>query len=162
MFFGISSIRELLPLLFKGTGSIANFLIWVLAITSQIITGFIWTSVAPVYFLWSLILIDFLTGIGRAIFIRKDFGSKRFPKVVLSLIGNTLMLYIAHQSSIHSNVLYYFFPSFIYSVLISTQIISIIENLTELGLFNRDIYNYLKSKVSPKAIIDKLKPKGNE
>lgn len=154
MFFGIGNVRELVPLLFKGWSTYMQYIAFVVGVLTQLITGFIWVSAPPVYFLWSLILIDFFTGILRAALVKKDFGSKRFPKVIITLFGSTLMLYIAHQSSLHLSILYHFFPPFVFAVMVSTQIISIIENLSQLGVLPKELVEFARSKFGIKALMN--------
>ncbi len=164
--FGYSTFKELIEALFKHVDS-ALFLKYVMpfVLYINIVFDYLFQSVGGIWFLILLYTLDFITGVTKAIsysyksYKLKNKGlpvpilvssnvlvSKRFPRFLMTLFAAMLLLFILNFAAIHSIV---FMPlySIFYAVFLSQNILSIAENLNELGLLRLDIVTKLKTKI---------------
>jgi len=103
-----------------------------------------------IYFLIILYCIDFLTGVLKA-YIRKELVSKKIPRVVLTLFGALLILSITFFSSKFS-IIFEPVGMIFYSIFLAQQILSVGENLHQMGAINIEIWMAIKDKFNIKNI----------
>jgi len=167
MLFGYQTIEEFLHTLFKGVHS--EFVLkWLLPILTgtHFVFAQVFDSTAGLYFLISLYCIDFITGFGKSVkysikvsklkkigedvpeeIYHKRLVSKRFPRFLITMSAALLLLGILSFAAKFSVVYIAIFPIF-YSIFLGQQIISITENLSEMGAIPSKFYNKLKSKIT--------------
>lgn len=141
---GFSNISDLLTTLVIPTKSV--WITGALTAISGFITHYMYTTAEAVYFLFFLLAIDFITGILKAIFVQKDFCSRKFPRSIVSAVSYALLLIISTGAAKHS-VWFTFLPNFVYGILLSTLIISIVENMTKLGWIDASLMGAIKNKI---------------
>ncbi len=160
-------MAEVAKCLFRSidTVFITKYLIPFFLIIDSLFT-WIFVSTGGIYFLMALYVIDFLTGIGKAIYfslkIRKHkkegkpipqawedqkLVSKKFPRVLITLFCSILLLALLQLAGTYSLV---FVPlySIFYAVFTGQQLISIAENLSEVGVVSMGILTKLKQKIT--------------
>ncbi|MBC6365789.1 phage holin family protein [Algoriphagus sp. AK58] len=165
--FGFQSFGDFFNAIFKNIDT--NFIIKYLVpfgIVIDAVFNFLFQNNNAIYFLITLYLIDFLTGIIKAIYISleikrfknlnkpipesfhsKKLVSKKFPRFLMTMLAALLILTLVKFAGIHSVI---FLPlySLSYSIFLGQQLISIAENLSELKLLPFNIVKKLKSKLS--------------
>tara|TARA_R110001606_G_scaffold349457_1_gene499404 strand:- start:5836 stop:6315 length:480 start_codon:yes stop_codon:yes gene_type:complete len=158
MLFGFDSLQQLKEYFTKYAGSNATGILALIALVSNFIEQFIYTSSGAIYFLWALYFLDFLTGVAVAIFIKKDFRSKHFPRFLVGLFFGTVLISISFNAGIYS-IIYSYLGSTIYAVLIGQNIISIFENAGKFNVVPNSVIAFLKEKIGVKALIERVKKK---
>tara|TARA_R110001606_G_C15225774_1_gene634558 strand:- start:267 stop:755 length:489 start_codon:yes stop_codon:yes gene_type:complete len=161
MFFGFNSFKEIREYFTKYIGSNATGILTLIALIGNFIEQFIYTSSGAIFFLWALYFTDFLTGIAVAIFIKKDFRSKHFPRFLVGLFFGTVLISISFNAGIYS-LIYSYLGSTIYAVLIGQNIISIFENAAKFNVIPNSVILFLKEKISPSALIKRFKKDENK
>tara|TARA_R110002020_G_scaffold403141_3_gene613267 strand:- start:817 stop:1332 length:516 start_codon:yes stop_codon:yes gene_type:complete len=164
--FGYSTFKELIGAIFKHADS-ALFLKYIMPVVLFINTVFnyLFQSVGGIWFLILLYTLDFFTGVAKAVsysykakklrklgspvpedIASKVLVSKKFPRFLLTLFAAMLLLFILNFAAIHALV---FMPlySIFYAVFVSQNILSIAENLNELGLLKIEVLIRLKAKI---------------
>lgn len=165
--FGYQTFNELLKAIFKHYDS-ALFIKYILPAVLVINTvfEFLFQSVGGIWFMILLYLIDFITGVAKAVHfslkakkLRKEglpvpveianrvLVSKKFPRFLLTLLAAMLLLALLNFAAIHS---VFFIPlySIFYGVFIAQNILSVAENLNEMGLLKLEVLVKLKAKVN--------------
>jgi len=121
------------------------------ALTSMI-TNYIYEDAKAVYLLAFMMLCDLMTAIYRA-YKTKSFTSKRFPRVLLIMVTYVMLLSIGWHMA-HQSVLFSWLPGALYTGMISTVFISIVENLVQSSLikagFLKDIVEKVKNGTTNK------------
>jgi len=117
-----------------------------LAIFTTFITKYVYDDASAIYFLFFLLIVDFITGVACSI-KNKSFGSARLMRIVATLITYVLVLSISWNAAKYS-LWFIFLPGLVYGLMIGTQIISILENLMKLKLIKREFYNKIKNKIN--------------
>jgi hypothetical protein len=130
--FGLNCIK--FNLFASFTGGLTSF-----------ITNHVWNDARAVYTLFALVILDFITGIARAIKLKR-FSSARLPRVLLTITTYALLLSIGWNLSKVSE-LYSFLPGLLYGGLVSTLIYSVFENMYDLGLIKKEFYNKVKKRL---------------
>ncbi|WP_236252676.1 phage holin family protein [Echinicola sp. 20G] len=105
---------------------------------------FLFQSVGGIYFLIVLYVIDFLSGVAKAIY-KKELVSKKFPRFLFTMLAALMILSILKFAGMYVIVFYPLYSIF-YGVFTGQQIISIAENLTELKLLPLSLLNKLKRR----------------
>lgn len=165
--WGYLSFTEFIKTWFRNVDSliIQKYLIPLLLIINTFFE-WIFISVGGIYFLMVLYIIDFITGVGRSIYfslkikeyktkslsvpsiyVDKKLVSKKFPRFLLTLLSTIVLLALIKFAGIYS-VIFYPLYSIFYSVFLGQQLISIVENLNDMGLLGKTIYNSLKRKIT--------------
>lgn len=111
----------------------------------------IWKQPEAVLILLIIVGIDFLTGIISGI-VAKDFKSKKLVRTAGKIFTYMIMLFISYNIDKYVPFIFSWFPMAMLSVFYATEAWSIIENLSSLGLLNKEIVEMLKSKLSLKNI----------
>jgi phage-related holin len=110
---------------------------------STFISNYVYPNSQSIWTLIGLVLLDGFSGIWRSI-DEKKFSSKRLPRILLTLVSyigflSASFFLTKDQSSLE------WIPTFILSGLSITTFISIIENLSALGVLPQNIVNRLLS-----------------
>ena len=134
-----------------------NSLMAIILSISGFITNYIYDSYQAVYFMVFLLMIDSITGIWKA--IKKGiFSSRKMPRVLLTMVFYVLLLSISWNAAKYSD-LFNWLPGLMYGGLISTSMVSIMENIHELGFLPNSIYTILKQRLKIKSWFEKNEKK---
>lgn len=112
---------------------------------SGFITDYIYSDAKAIYFLLAILGIDVVTGVLNSL-KQGTFCSRRLPRILGVTLSYILVLSIGWNAAKHVPELA-FVPGAIYGVMVTTVIVSILENLNELGLIGKGILNIFKSKI---------------
>ncbi len=125
-----------------------NFLLVLATTTTTFITDYIWDDAKAVYFLVFIITLDALTGIWKAAYY-KTFKSAKLPRIFVITIIYVLMLSVSWNSA-NFSPLFIWLPGAVYGGLLGTQLVSIYENLSELGYLPQGIFYDIIEKIKLK------------
>lgn len=146
---GFSSFSEFFQCLFGLKNIFVNFLFTLTTTTTSLITNYVWDDAKAVYFLVFVIALDAFTGVLKAIHY-KTFSSARLPRIFVIATIYVLMLSLSWNSANFSS-LFIWLPGAVYGGLLGTQLVSIYENLSELGYLPKglfyDIIERIKFKI---------------
>jgi phage-related holin len=145
LMLGYESANDLLNSVFGLKLSAINFMASILGILTTFITSYIYDDAKAVYTLLSLIILDSFTGILKAL-KNKTFSSSRLPRILVIMVIYMSLLGIGWNLSKVSDF-YYWIPSALYFGFVTTLVVSIIENLNQLGLISDSVYNVIKNKI---------------
>ena len=109
------------------------------------IEDYIWRDRNAVYFLWSLLFIDLVTGVLKAYFIEKGFASRKLPRWGGVVFTYFLLLFLAHNMAKFSPEFFSVLPTGLYGLFLATQFKSIWENLVTLKLIQGPIVNKINN-----------------
>ena len=160
---GFSSPSDLFTTLFGWHYNIINAITGMIAVLTTFITSYIWDSSSAVYALLSLMMFDWVLGVylsvratallrfttidesTRAGLEKRRFSSKKFPRIFVAIPISFLILSTCWQLS-KSNMLFYALPGLAYGGFAGTYLMSLWENLTEMGFFSKDVLVMVKEK----------------
>ncbi len=161
---GFNSPSDFLTTLFGWHYNIINAIMAFIAVLTTFITSYIWDSSDAVFTLLSLMLFDWAAGVGlamRASFIlkfnknlsseskqkfeKRKFSSKKAPRIFVAIPIAFWLLSVSWNLS-KSNPLFYTLPGIVYGGFAGTYVMSLWENLTEMGFFSKDILDVIKDK----------------
>ena len=165
--YGFKSMAEVIRCLFRSidTVFITKYLVPFFLIIDSLFK-WIFVSTGGIYFLMVLYVIDFLTGCGKAVYFSlqirkhkklglpipnewedKKLVSKKFPRFLITMFCSILLLALLQLAGVYSLV---FIPlySIFYAVFTGQQLISIAENLSEVGVVSMGILSKLKKKIT--------------
>jgi|TARA_R110000868_G_scaffold17137_3_gene75651 hypothetical protein len=145
LILGFKSLKELATYIFGIKSSFVNFCTSTLAITTSFITSYVWDDASAVYFMLFLIIADAATGVWKSIKY-KTFRSSKLPRILVLSILYVLMLSISWNASRFSP-LFIWLPGLVYGGLIGTQIVSIYENISELGYLPKGLLYDIKDRI---------------
>lgn len=148
LILGFSSLREFFECLVGIKSLVFNGTVALVTMFTSFITHYIWNDVQAVYFMLFLIGIDALTGIWKA-YVYKTFSSSRLPRIFVISTIYVLMLAISWNAAIYSS-LFVWLPGMVYGGLIGTLIVSIYENLAQLGYLPKGLLYDIKDKIKEK------------
>ena len=129
--FGFKKIN----LLFATAGALSSFL-----------TSYVYNDAGAVLFLIGMIGLDGITGVLKAL-KSKSFVSNKVPRILVTMVVYILLLSVSWNASIY-HPLFSFLPGLVYFTLVSQQIVSVMENLSEMGLIKSGLLY---------SVIDRLK-----
>ena len=164
--FGYTTFGELIKAIFKHFDSalVLKYLVPIVLFINTVFS-FLFQSVAVIWFLILLYCLDFITGITKSLVFTykakklKKQGlpvpehialnvlvSKKFPRFLITMFAAMILLAILNFAAIHSLV---FMPlySIFYAVFLGQNIISIVENGEQMGLFSTKIVSLIKEKI---------------
>lgn len=144
-YLGFDSFSEFITTVFGLKNSVVNLYFAIVAGLTSLITNYIWDDSSAVYFMAFLVAADFLSGIWKAK-KNKVFSSTRFPRAFVSLLIYCLLLAVSWNAAKHS-VLFVWLPGATFGGIISTLILSLIENLQALGFVKFDLLSTIKDKL---------------
>jgi hypothetical protein len=154
LIFGFKGVKDLSISAFGLNNTWAGIIFSVMATLNSFITKYIYDDAKAVYFLVFLIAFDALTGVWKAI-KNRQFSSSRLPRILVLMILYVTLLGIGWNAAKFSSF-YFWLPSVLYGGMVGTLIVSIAENLMELGYISKSLYELIKKKVK-----DALKINGN-
>lgn len=120
---------------------------------TEIVGIYIWGTPTAIYTLWFLMLLDYFTGIAKAI-CNKEFVSFKLWRMPLYFISTTLLLSLAFWMA-KANFLFVVLPPMVMGGFLSVYFVSLLENLGELELLPKPLIEALKSKFGLKALLEK-------
>lgn len=144
-YLGFDSITDFLQTVFGFKHKATNLYLAAVAGLTSFITNYIWDDAGAVYFMFFLVGADFITGIYKAK-KNKVFSSTRFPRAFVSLLVYCLLLAVSWNSANYSS-LFTWLPGLMYGGIISTLLLSLIENLQSSGLLKFDLLQLIKDKL---------------
>lgn len=146
---GFSSFSEFFQCLLGLKSIFINSLFALATTITSFITNYVWDDAKAVYFLVFIIALDASTGIWKAIHY-KTFRSAKLPRIFVIATIYVLMLSVSWNSAKFSP-LFLWLPGAVYGGLLGTQLVSIYENLSELGYLPKglfyDIIERIKFKI---------------
>ena len=145
LILGFKNLKELVTSTFGLKSSFINFCTSTMAIVTSFITNYVWDDASAVYFMLFLIITDAATGVWKSIKY-KTFRSSKLPRILVLSILYVLMLSISWNASKFSP-LFIWLPGLVYGGLIGTQIVSIYENISELGYLPKGLLYDIKDRI---------------
>jgi phage-related holin len=146
---GFSNFNDFFQCLLGLKNIFINSLFVIATTLTSFITDYVWDDAKAVYFLVFIITLDAITGIWKAIHY-KTFRSAKLPRIFVIATIYVLMLSISWNSANFSS-LFIWLPGAVYGGLLGTQLVSIYENLSELGYLPKglfyDIIERIKFKI---------------
>lgn len=124
------------------------------AVLIQYFTNFFCESVETLLILYFLMAIDLFTGSMKAI-RRKTFSSRKFSRIWLLVVFNSLLIFISWMVA-NNNFLFKYIPSIVSGGLFTTYLISFIENAGELGYLPKGITRIVKTRFGFGAFNEKV------
>jgi len=152
---GFDSFGDFFQTLLGFKNAFFNFLLALASTTTTFITEYVWDDAKAVYFLVFLISLDALTGIWKAVYY-KTFRSTKLPRIFVITIIYVLMLGLSWNSANYST-LFIWLPGAVYGGLLGTLLVSIYENLSELGYLPQGIFYDIIEKIKFKLKKDNKK-----
>lgn len=116
----------------------------------------LWKEPSEIYFLGSLIALDLLTGVWKAIKStdpKNKFRSRRINRTVGKIATYGIMLYMAFNMDKSLHAAFFWMPYSFLGMFYATEAWSIIENLSELGYLNKDFVKFIKEKLNFKEYL---------
>lgn len=148
LILGFGDFKELTTSALGLKSSFLNCCMGAIAAITTFITNYIWDDASAVYFMFFLILMDAITGVWKSIKF-KTFRSSKIPRILVLSILYVVMLAISWNAANYSN-LFMWLPGLVYGGLIGTQIVSIYENIAELGYLPKGLLYQIKNKIKNK------------
>ena len=159
LILGYDSFKELIESALGLKHYFFNGFLAMGAALTTFITSYVWNDANAVYFMLSLIGLDALTGIWKAI-VNKTFSSSRLPRIAVISIIYVIMLSTSWNASVYSS-LFIWLPGLVYGGLIGTLLVSIYENFAELGYLPKGLLYVIKNRLNG-FYSKKNKPKDNK
>lgn len=135
---GYENLNDFIQTNFGIHSAKQNIILTIFGGLSSFISNYIYNDVNAVYFLLLLLLLDFVSGVWRAIVLKK-FTSARMPRIVATAIIYCGLLSVSWHIAKFAPV-YSFLPGAIYAVFAGTLFKSLIENIKDLKLLSKDNY----------------------
>lgn len=145
LIFGFKSFKELFSTIFGFKTIGFNLSLSFFATTNAFIQDYIYDDAKAVYFLVFLILFDAVTGVWKAI-KQRVFCSARLPRILILLVLYVMILGISWNAARFSDF-YFWLPPVMYGGMMGTLIVSIFENLMELGYIPNSLYQTVKNRI---------------
>lgn len=145
LMLGYANQHDLLSTVFGVKLMVINLIASFFAIISTFITDYVYDDAKAIYILLALIAVDAVTGIMKAVKVKK-FSSSKLPRILVIMVIYTTMLGLSWNIS-KVSPFYVFLPGILYGGFISTLIISIFENLHELKYVPDNLYNLVRGKL---------------
>ncbi len=146
LILGFQDLKELMTSTLGLKSSFINCCTAGLAVSTSFITKYIWDDASAIYFMLFLIMADALTGVWKSIKY-KTFRSSKLPRILVLSILYVLMISISWNAAKFSP-LFIWLPGLVYGGLIGTQIVSIYENISELGYLPKGLLYEIKDKIA--------------
>ena len=152
---GFSNFNEFIQCLLGLKSAFINGLFAFAATLTTFITDYIWDDAKAVYFLVFVIALDAITGVWKALHYR-TFKSAKLPRIFVIAIIYVLMLSLSWNSA-NFSPLFVWLPGAVYGGLLGTQLVSIYENLSELGYLPKGVFYDIIDKIKLKLKKDNKK-----
>lgn len=121
------------------------FLFSFFTVAEQFIEKFVWAEAAQYWFLIMLIIVDFVTGVLKAMKF-KMFVPKKLPRVFIVMIAYTLLMYISFYGARVVPLLFWL-PTALYSLFVLMTLLSIAQNMYALNFIPKVIKNFFENKI---------------
>lgn len=154
-FFGFEGLDDFFNSLLGTKTWVINSIIAVIGYVTTLIAGYMWDDPNAVYLLWSIMAVDYATGIYKS---KKNnrFVSYKLWRMPLYFIATTVVLAFSwHMSRMYS--VFYPLPSIAMCGFYSVYFVSVLENLGEAELLPEPIVKLLKSKFGLKKLFNSEK-----
>lgn len=145
LMLGYSNVGDLFNSVFGLKLFIINIVGALAAATTTFITKYVWDDATAIYMMLALIIADALTGVLKAI-RNKTFSSSRLPRILVIMVIYTSLLGLSWNVA-KLSPFYAWLPPFLYGGFITTLLVSIFENLNQLGLIPKGVYGYFHGKM---------------
>jgi hypothetical protein len=152
---GFSNFNEFIGCLLGLKNTFVNSLFAIAATLTTFITDYVWDDAKAVYFLVFIIALDAMTGIWKAVHY-KVFRSAKLPRIFVIATIYVLMLSVSWNSA-NFSPLFIWLPGAVYGGLLGTQLVSIYENLSQLGYLPQGIFYDIIEKIKFKLKKDNKK-----
>lgn len=171
---GFNSPSDFLGTIFGAKAFMFNIWLSGVAALTTFITDYVWDSSHAVYALLSLMIFDWVLGVYLSVratmllrycgdqlseekkieYNRRRFSSKKFPRIFVAIIISFWLLSVAWNLS-KASLFFVWLPGVIYGGFTGTYVISMWENLTEMGFFSKEILILVKEKLDPTKFFKK-------
>lgn len=163
---GFTSLQDFINTLLGVKSWGINFFFACIAAISSFFSSYIYDSSEAVWFLILLFGADLMTGIYKSYIRRRDdgergvrasFGAIKSNKLLrgfVSILMHLLLLGISWNMAKHNGV-FFFLPSLVYGGIISTQFVSVLENLAEARILNSKLLNVILERIDITKIFKK-------
>jgi len=158
--FGFVSVGDFLTSLFGLSSIKINTVFAILTAISAFISNYMWDTPQALYVLWLLMLCDFITGVIKSV-KNKNFSSWRMPRMLVQLVATTILLAFAFNIAKHS-IFFAIIPSILIGGFYGTYIVSLMENMSEIGWLNPSITSLIKKRFGIKALEKRVINNDNE
>jgi len=145
---GFDNFKDFFECLMGLKNIIVNATLATITSVTSFITNYIWDDAGAVYFLVFVIALDAFTGIWKSIHYKK-FRSSKIPRIFVITLIYVLMLSISWNAATYSP-LFIWLPATVYGGLLGTQLVSIYENLSELGYIPQGVFYDIIEKIKIK------------
>jgi len=143
---GYETLSELLGKLFlTNQYHLLIFLFSFFTIINTFVESYIWAEPAQYWFLILLILLDFITGLLKAIKY-KILVPKKIPRFIITILSYTLLLYIAFYGARVLDLLFWL-PTLLYSLFILITLLSLVQNLYSLNFIPAVVKNFFENQI---------------
>lgn len=143
---GYDTIQELLNSLFlTNQYHLLIFLFSFFTVINSFIESYIWAQPAQYWFLIMLILLDFFTGLLKAIKY-KILIPKKIPRFIITIISYTLLLYVSFYGASVIDLLFWL-PTLLYSLFILITLLSFVQNLYALNFIPAIVKNFFENQI---------------
>lgn len=117
------------------------------------ITQYMWDSPGAIYTLWILLLLDWISGMAKAVYNKVLVSHKLFRMPIYFIVTSILVSLSWWMAK--GNVMFRILPSIVLGAFYSVYFISLLENLGELNLLPKKLVYILKSKFGIKTLVEK-------
>ena len=145
LMIGYSSLHDLLYSVFGFKTSVFTFLVSFFAGLTAFLTSYVYDDAKAIYTLVAMIGLDAFTGILKSI-KHKTFSSARLPRILVIVVLYLSLLGVGWNLSKISSF-YVWIPSTLYFGFVTTLVVSIIENMHQLGLISDGVYKTIFGKI---------------
>lgn len=152
-FLGFESLGDFASSLFGVKNWFINISIALVGGLATFILDYMWDSVEAVYTLWTLMCVDWVTGIAKGIF-KKRLSSYKLWRMPLYFVATSFVLSISWWMA-KGNILFIPLPGMVMGGFYAVYFVSMLENLGEIGLLPKPIVRVLSNKFGLKSLIDK-------
>lgn len=152
-FLGFTSIADFTGSLFNAEDWITNGIFSAIAALVTLLSGYMYDSNDAVYTLWILMVVDWFTGVSRAIKF-KELTSYKLFRMPLYFVATSVLLSIAWWMAKGSPI-FALLPGIVLGGFYSVYFISLLENLSDLKLLPKKLVYAIEKRFGIKSIVDK-------
>ncbi len=163
---GYTSLNDFFTTFFGLKTILLNSFFAFIAWLTAFINHYVWDSSDAVYALFSLMLFDWVLGVSlaiRATFVlskfrekltpekiieyeKRRFSSSKFPRIFVTIPVAFWLLSVAWNLS-KAHTIFIPLPSIVYGGFAGAYVVSLWENLTEMGFFSKEVLILVKEKL---------------
>lgn len=155
---GFSSLNDFFNSLFGIKHADFNFIIVLGTTITSLITNYMWDTPSAIYTLWSLMAVDWLTGIIKAM-KNKEFISSKLYRMPLFFLSTSAIISFSWWIA-KTSLIFHLLPSIVMGGFLSVYFISLLENLADIGLLPKTMVTVLKARFGFKTLIKKFENNG--